>query len=174
MFSKLALFLISFYQLFSFAQAAQAVSPVTALPDAGLQSVQSTAKFHVLRMKPGQDFLIEITEWAKRNKIKAASIVTVVGSFKKVNLRYANLDSTTAQNGFFEIVSLVGTFNESSAHLHASVSNSKGETFGGHLVNGNIVYTTAEVVIAEIENAVFTREHDAASGWDELVIRPKR
>lgn len=138
-----------------------------------IDAVPSRAKFYSLRLKPGQDFLVELTSWAKKNKIKAAALVTVVGSFKKVNLRYANQDNSTAQEGFFEIVSLVGTFNESSAHLHASVSNGKGETFGGHLVAGNIVYTTAEIVIADLEDSVFSREHDTASGWDELVIRKK-
>ena len=100
-------------------------------------------------------------------------MVTVVGSFKKVNLRYANEPKTTAQDGFFEIVSIVGTLNEDSAHLHASVSNSKGETFGGHLMPGNIVYTTAEVVVAELPDILFSREHDPDSGWDELVVKKK-
>lgn len=143
-------------------------------PSLEVSSVSSRAKFHAMRLKPGQDILLELTTWAKKNKIKAASIVSVVGSFKKINLRYANQDNSTAQDGFFEIVSLVGTFNESSAHLHASVSNGKGETFGGHLVNGNIIYTTAEIVIVELEDAVFTREHDDASGWDELKIRTRK
>ncbi len=138
-----------------------------------IKSVQSSAKFHAFRLKPGQDLFLEITEWAKRNRIKAASIVTVIGSFTKFTLRYANQDKLSSQTGHFEIVSLVGTFNESSAHLHASVSDSTGKTYGGHLVPGNLIYTTAEIVVAELENAVFTREHDDASGWDELMIRAK-
>ena len=141
---------------------------------AGTPSVASKMRAHAFRLKPGQDFMIEIRKWAREHKIKAASIISVVGSFKKVNLRYANQENGTAQEGFFEIVSMVGTFDDTSEHLHASVSNGKGETFGGHLLTGNIVYTTADVVVAELEDAKFSREHDAASGWDELVVRTKK
>ncbi len=146
----------------------------TPINSAKINSVSSKMKAHVFRLKPGQDFMVEITNWAKANHIKAASIVSVVGSFKKITLRYANQPNTTTQEGFFEIVSLVGTFNEDSAHLHASVSNGKGETFGGHLSKGNIIFTTAEVIVAELDDAVFSREHDSESGWDELVVRNKK
>lgn len=144
---------------------------------AEVKSVSSKMVAHAFRLKPGQDFTAELTTWAKTHKIKAASIVSVVGSFTKVNLRYANQPNGTSQEGHFEIVSIVGTFNDSSSHLHASVSNGKGETFGGHLLPGNIVYTTAEVVVAELPDLVFTREKDekekGGSGWDELVIRKR-
>lgn len=140
--------------------------------DAKVTSMSSKAVMHVFRLKPGQDFMEELRGWAKEHHIKAASIVSVVGSFKKINLRYANEPKTTSQDGFFEIVSLVGTFNETSEHLHASVSNGKGETFGGHLMPGNLIYTTAEVVVAELPELTFTREKDVGgSGWDELVIK---
>ena len=142
--------------------------------EAKMNSVSSKMIAHTFRLKPGQDFMEEITTWAKEQKIKAAAIVSVVGSFKKVNLRYANQPKGTAQEGHFEIVSLVGTFNESSSHLHASVSNEKGETFGGHLLVGNVVYTTAEVVVTELPEMVFNREKDVeGSGWDELVVKKK-
>ena len=59
-------------------------------------------------------------------------------------------------------------------HLHASVSNTKGETFGGHLASGNIIYTTAEIVIAELEDVTFTREQDPDSGYKELVVKLRK
>ena len=142
-------------------------------PLTAISSGASRLKAHAFRLKPGQDFFNELTRWAKEHRIKAATIVSVVGSFKKINLRYANQPNGSAQEGFFEIVSIVGTFNESSAHLHASVSSTKGETFGGHLLPGNLVYTTAEVVVAELEDAEFTREKDPTYGYDELVVRSK-
>jgi len=145
--------------------------------DAKVNSVSSRMLAHTFRLKPGQDFMEELTTWAKDHKIKAAAIVSVVGSFTKVNLRYANQENGSTKEGHFEIVSVVGTFNATSAHLHASVSNEKGETFGGHLLPGNIVYTTAEVVVAELDDVVFSREKDdkakGGSGWDELVIKRK-
>lgn len=148
-----------------------------AKPNEKVNSISSPMITHTLRLKPGQDILEELTSWAKEKKIKAATILSVVGSFTKVNLRYANQPKGTSQEGHFEIVSFVGTFNESSAHLHASISNEKGETFGGHLLTGNIVYTTAEIVVGELTEAVYTREKDekslGGSGLDELVMRKK-
>jgi len=145
--------------------------------DAKVNSISSRMLAHTFRLKPGQDFTEELTSWAKDHKIKAAAIVSVVGSFTHVNLRYANQENGTAKEGHFEIVSLVGTFNATSSHLHLSVSNEKGETIGGHMLSGNIVYTTAEVVVAELDDVVFSREKDekssGGSGWDELVIKRK-
>ncbi len=44
------------------------------------------------------------------------------------------------------------------------------------MLAGNMIYTTAEVVIAEMNNLIFNREKDeessGGSGWDELVIKP--
>jgi predicted DNA-binding protein with PD1-like motif len=67
----------------------------------------------------------------------------------------------------------VGTLNEDSMHLHLSVSDGKGSTRGGHLMPGNTVYTTAEIVIAELEDADYLREPDAQSGYRELVVKPR-
>ena len=145
--------------------------------EAKVNSIASKMTAHTFRLKPGQDFMEELTAWAKEKKIKAATILSVVGSFTKVNLRYANQENGSAQEGHFEIVSIVGTFNDTSTHIHASVSNGKGETFGGHMLPGNVIYTTAEVVVAELNDAVFTRETDkkesGGSGWDELVVKAK-
>lgn len=131
-------------------------------------SSQMTA--HVFRLRPGQDLIEELMLWAKQKQIKAGAILSVVGSFTHINLRYANQPTGTVQQGHFEIVSLVGTFNDTSHHIHVSVSNEKGQTFGGHMLTGNLVYTTAEVVIADMRDLIFTREKDekstGGSGWN--------
>ena len=71
-----------------------------------------------------------------------------------------------------EIVSLMGTVSEHGCHLHASFSRADLSAFGGHLLPGCIVNTTAEIVLAEIPNRVFTRQPDGETGYDELVIAP--
>ena len=43
--------------------------------------------------------------------------------------------------------------------------------FGGHLRPGCLVNTTAEIVLAELPDTVFTRERDEATGYEELAIR---
>ena len=45
-----------------------------------------------------------------------------------------------------------------------------GRTIGGHLGAGSIVYTTAEIVVADLKGARFRRELDPATTFKELVI----
>ena len=120
--------------------------------------------------------LIEVQTLENAHQEYIRAFLSVVGSFTHIHLRYANQPTGTVQEGYFEIMSLVGTFNDTSHHLHVAVSNEKGQTFGGHMLAGNLVNTTAEVVVAELEDLIFSREKDekslGGSGWNELVIKP--
>ena len=50
--------------------------------------------------------------------------------------------------GKFEIVSLTGTLSAGgSHHLHVAIADSTGAVFGGHLLAGCVVRTTAEIVL---------------------------
>ena len=73
--------------------------------------------------------------------------------------------------GKFEIVSLVGTFSLDGCHLHISLSDKDGNVIGGHLKEGCAIFTTAEIVISEIENMVFFREMDESTGFKELIVK---
>jgi hypothetical protein len=128
---------------------------------------------HAFRLKPGQDLLLEIESFVKKEDIKAGWIITCAGSLTSTNIRFANQPEGTRANGHFEIVSLVGTISTNGSHLHLSVSDSLGNTTGGHLLEGNLVYTTAEIIIGESKNVVFTRENDGSTKWKELQIRKK-
>jgi predicted DNA-binding protein with PD1-like motif len=138
------------------------------------QDVRSTAHFYTIRLKPHQDLKAELMAFAKVNKVKAAFVATCVGSLQQLNLRYANQQNGSRQLGHFEIVSLVGTFNASSAHLHLSVSDSTGQTVGGHLLDDNKIYTTAEIVIGELADVEFTRELDSTYGYQELKVKKRK
>lgn len=131
-------------------------------------------KIHAFRLKPGQDLKQEITSYVQQHKIEAGWIMTCVGSVTQYNLRFANQPDGNKANGHFEIVSLVGTVSINGSHLHMSVSDSTGATIGGHLLDSNLVYTTAEIVIGEGRQFVFTREKDGTTPWEELQIKPKQ
>lgn len=133
----------------------------------------SNGKFHAFRLKPHQDLKEAINTFAKENKITAAAIVSCAGSLEQYNIRFANQPDGTFEKGFFEIVSLSGTFNETSSHIHISVSDKDGKTIGGHLMNNNLVYTTAEVVVVELTDVEFVRETDPMYGYQELVVKKK-
>ncbi len=71
-------------------------------------------------------------------------------------------------------MSLVGTLSQDGLHLHLSVSDHQGHTLGGHLLEGNLIYTTAEIMVGASPEMIFSREHDGSTPYPELQIRPKR
>ena len=62
-------------------------------------------------------------------------------------------------------------FTDSSSHLHMALSTATGEIFGGHVAPVCIVCTSAEVLLALLPEWEFSREPDATTGYDELVVR---
>ena len=128
-------------------------------------------KTHVFRLMPGMDLKIEIQNVLSRLNIKAGWILTCVGSLRMINIRFANQPDGQRCQGYFEITSLAGTLSINGSHLHISLSDHEGDTVGGHLLEGNIVYTTAELVIGYDEGLIFTRERDGSTDWSELQIR---
>jgi uncharacterized protein len=125
---------------------------------------------HTFRLKPGQDLRKEIEAHVKENNITAGWITTCVGSLTNYNIRFANQQNGNTGSGHFEIVSLTGTVSTNGSHMHISISDSTGNTIGGHLLQGNIVYTTAEIVIQSSPNLIFKREKDGSTPWEELQV----
>ena len=123
-----------------------------------------------LRLNPDDDLRASIEKFVADNNISAGCMLTCVGSLKNSVLRLANSENILKQQGPFEIVSLVGTFSKLGCHLHISLSDSEGKMIGGHLLEGNQVFTTAEVVILSLKNYAFSREFDHNTGFEELVI----
>jgi len=128
---------------------------------------------HAFRLKPGEDLRQSINHYVQQNKIRAGWIGTCVGSLTKYQLRFANQPESSIGFGHFEIVSLSGTVSDNGSHLHMSISDSTGRTIGGHLQDGNIVYTTAEIVILSTDEFEFTREKDGTTAWEELQVKRK-
>lgn len=135
---------------------------------------------HAVRLESGEDLVPLLIDVAKKaisaSSSGAAFVLSAVGSLSKVALRLA-----TASNGEcgdilrleekLEILSMVGTFTpKGEKHIHMSVANGAGKTFGGHLIEG-VVFTTVELVLGTIENVTFSREHDNKTGYTELVVK---
>ena len=134
---------------------------------------RAMVEHHVIRLRPGQDLKAELLAFAEEHEVDAGWIVTCVGSLTQYALRFANVDEGSTGSGHFEIVSLTGTLARSGAHLHMSVSDSEGRTTGGHVLDGNVVYTTAELVIAVDHAKRFDREVDSTYGYRELIVWPQ-
>jgi predicted DNA-binding protein with PD1-like motif len=125
------------------------------------------------RLKPGQDLFDEIEAVVAQKNIEAGCMLSAVGSLTHATLRFANREQNSQFDGHFEIVSMTGTVSVHGSHLHISISDGEGKTIGGHLQSGCKIYTTAEMVIAVIEDVIYKRELAEDSGYDELVVYHK-
>ena len=128
-------------------------------------------RIHAARLLPGQDLRQEIERLCVLAGVRAGFVLSAVGSLKKVTLRLANQKDTHTLEGHFEIVSLTGTTGPDGVHLHMAVSDEKGVTTGGHVVEGCIVFTTVELVIGSATGLIFHRETDARTTFKELSIQ---
>jgi len=123
-----------------------------------------------LRLHPGQDLRTELLALCQRQPLDAACLVTAVGSLTQANLRYAGQPTGTLWQTDLELVGLVGTLGRGSVHLHAVVSDAHGVTRGGHVLEGCLVRTTVELVLAVLPQYRFDREPDPQTGFQELVV----
>lgn len=150
----------------------------------------SDIKAHVIRFLPDEDLYQGIKKYLKENNIKAAFIMTCVGSLKRIHLRLAKKDGEKegylkiddehytedmrfwkSEVNKYEITSLVGCVSVERCHLHIALSDYKGNLIGGHLMDqGNLIYTTAEVVLGVLPQLEFSTFQCEKSGWPELGI----
>lgn len=131
----------------------------------------SASRVYVLRLPPGADLKLSLMGFAREHGLRAASVITCVGSLQRAHVRFADREEGTVLGGKYEIVSLVGTFSaDAGGHFHLSISDSQGHTVGGHLLDGNVVYTTAEITLLEATDLEFRREPDSLTGYRELRI----
>lgn len=137
------------------------------------KTIQSM-KTYAFRLSPGQDLKKELDAFARREKLQAGFVITCVGSVQQAKIRLANQQTPLVRVEKFEIVSLVGTLSPDGSHLHIALSDSLGNTIGGHLLEGNLIYTTAEIVVGEAENLQFSREVDPATTFKELKVSERK
>ena len=135
--------------------------------------MQSSFRVHTIRLHPGDDVMPSLKKFIEDNQIKAGFILSAVGSLTQYHIRFANQPEGSKAEGHFEVVSLTGLLSTEGNHVHISVSDISGHTIGGHLLDGNLVYTTLEVVIGEDPDHIYHRETDSTFGYKELVVKPK-
>jgi uncharacterized protein len=123
----------------------------------------------VSRMIPGDDLKQGLEALIDLNGFRSGIIVCMVGSLDNAILRMSN-GNIKCFKGLFEIVSGEGTISTNGIHVHIAISNSEGIVYGGHLLDGCIIHTTAEIAIIKTEMC-FKRVYDPATGYKELDIK---
>lgn len=134
---------------------------------------QETTYTYAIRLKPGEDLKQGIEDLVKGKNIEAGWIASCAGSLTDYSIRFANQPEASAGSGHFEIVSLGGTVSINGSHLHISISDTTGQTIGGHLMDGCKIFTTAEIVILSSDKYIFTRKKDGTTPWEELQVKEK-
>jgi uncharacterized protein len=148
-------------------------TPSAVQTDPSPRAVASPMAVRAFRLGPGADLKKELSRMARENDLRAGVVLTCVGSLTRAVIRLADHPGATTFDGRHEIVSLVGTLAAESDHLHIAVSDSTGRTIGGHLMEGSLVYTTAEIAVGELTGLTFSREVDPKTTYRELAIRKR-
>ena len=132
-------------------------------------------KHHAFRLTYGMDLRQGIEDYCRDNDIHSAAIMTVVGCVYRARIRLVDGETIEEYDDRYEIVSLTGTVSPDGSHMHVSLADEDGRVIGGHMCNGCLVNTTAEVVLVSLDEEYrFSREYDDSTGYDELVIRKRQ
>lgn len=126
-----------------------------------------------VRLKDGDDLKQSLGEVASQNSINAGVILSGVGGLKQAQIRFPSTPDARKSKQWdedLEIVSMTGTISAAGMHIHLSVSDAAGTTFGGHLMTGCTVRNTVELVIGILDSTTFTRGIDKDTGFEELII----
>ena len=121
-----------------------------------------------IRLSPGSDLRRALH--AALSPDRAGFVVAGIGSLSVARLRFAGKKQPAELVGDLEILTLSGSLSPDGPHLHMSVSDADGRVFGGHVADGCVVRTTAEVLLVRLPGWAFARGVDAATGYAELVV----
>ena len=125
---------------------------------------------HVFRLHRGDDLRGGIEKYVREHGVASGAALACVGCVSAWRVRAAGGKAIYEGPGPCEIVSLTGTVSVNGCHLHIALAREDLSAFGGHLTEGCIVDTTAEIVLEELPAVRFSREFDAETGYRELVI----
>lgn len=128
------------------------------------------------RMSPGEDVMQGLERICAEHDIKNGIILSAIGSLamarfynpvplmdKKAGYGYSD---PIEMHGPVELISMDGMIchddkGDVMLHMHYALSGPHGSAHGGHLIEGNKVLLTLDVVIGEIDGVDMGRRYDA-------------
>ena len=134
------------------------------------------------RIFPRTDLIAGVKSICEEHGVKNGAIVSCIGSLNFARFVWATPDplrkagfkygEPTVLAGPLEFVAAQGTIgtlsgkkDELSVHMHAVVTDDRGVTWSGHVLDeGNPVCLTIEIVILAFDGMEIVREPDAESG----------
>lgn len=138
-----------------------------------------SGKVIALRLLPGMDVMASITEACEQANIKNGAIKSMIGSLRnaqfynpepneKARMGYA-YGAPIILTGAIELVCGAGMIShgdngEVLLHVHVCLSDVTGKAYGGHLIPGNEVLMTVDMLIEEIIGINMIRRFDEQTG----------
>jgi len=146
-------------------------------------------KVVAFRLGPGCDLMKSIEEIAKKENIQSGLVLSGAGSLSQVTLRNVRLFPDefpvmdrnriyTPKKEPLELLSLSGNISkrdgEIHVHCHITISSGldDGRAYGGHLVEGCLILSYCEIIIAEITGLEMKRDIDPETRGPELFFEP--
>jgi len=119
-----------------------------------------------VRLFENEDLLEAISNTAKKTRINAGFFI-LIGTLREAKLgfyRQGKYEPIQIDEPV-EIVSCIGNISlkeekDLVVHAHVSVSDEKGQVFGGHVLPGCIVAATAELVLVEAVDVKLQKRFD--------------
>ena len=79
-----------------------------------------------MRLSPGDDLRGALEDALRELNLTAAFVLQGIGSLSVAQLRFAGVEEPTGLRGDLEILTLAGSISPDGAHVHMSVSDSRG------------------------------------------------
>ncbi|QEY31103.1 DUF296 domain-containing protein [Synechococcus sp. RSCCF101] len=130
--------------------------------------------FLELTLSPGEDLREALEQLSARHQLRGF-VVSAVGNVCLATLRFPGCGGKrrpAVLRGEHEIISLTGSLDDGTVHLHLSVAGSDGRVIGGHLERGSEVHTGAELLVARVTAALPQTPAPAPAQAVEIAVLP--
>ena len=132
-------------------------------------------KSYLGRLAHGGDLLEELNAFFAEKDIRLGR-VEAIGAVRKARIGYYHQDTRTYEfhefNEPMEITALAGNVSlkdgKPFVHAHVTLTNAKGQAFGGHLAPGTVIFA-CEALVQELQGPTLQRILDDQTGlplWD--------
>ena len=121
----------------------------------------------LVRIAPGEDILLGLRQAVQEHNIKSGLILTGFGSCSHSHFHVVMSNELPPQESYpksiqpLDICSFNGFILDGKVHCHVDFSDER-NGFGGHLEEGTLALTFANIAIGEIEDSV------RIAGWDTI------
>jgi predicted DNA-binding protein with PD1-like motif len=129
---------------------------------------EKLVKIHFIKIEKGEDILETLLKYCKEVDFQSG-VLYGIGAVEKASLGFYDLNTKTYLTNDFnfnaEILNCTGNIaknkqtREYVVHVHMTIGDAEGKTFGGHLLPGNPISVTGEFTLFEI-NTTLDRELD--------------